>query len=89
MSLDSVELIMAWEEEFGISISDEEASNLVTPRLAIDLITKKIHEGLSTKMDRSTDREKVRNVLRSITRAQLGIGEFSDDDNFVRNLGVD
>ena len=39
-SLDQVELIMAMEEEFGISISDEEAENIATVRNAIEYIEK-------------------------------------------------
>ena len=38
MGLDSVEIIMAWEESFGIDIADREAAALRTPRLAINLI---------------------------------------------------
>jgi acyl carrier protein len=39
-SLDQVELIMAMEEEFGISISDEEAEKIATVRNAIEYIEK-------------------------------------------------
>jgi acyl carrier protein len=39
-SLDQVELIMAMEEEFDISISDEEAEKIVTVRDAIEYIEK-------------------------------------------------
>jgi len=37
-SLDQVELIMAMEEEFDISISDEEAEKITTVRDAIEYI---------------------------------------------------
>jgi acyl carrier protein len=37
-SLDTVELVMALEEEFGIEIPDEEAEKITTVRLAIDYI---------------------------------------------------
>jgi len=37
-SLDQVELIMAIEEEFGISIPDEDAEKIVTVQDAIDYI---------------------------------------------------
>jgi acyl carrier protein len=37
-SLDQVELIMAMEEEFGISIPDEDAEKIVTVQDAIDYI---------------------------------------------------
>ncbi|MBI4536759.1 MAG: acyl carrier protein [candidate division NC10 bacterium] len=37
-SLDTVELVMALEEEFGIEIPDEEAEKIVTVKHAIDYI---------------------------------------------------
>ncbi len=45
MGLDGVELVMAWEESFGITITDAEAANLRTPRLATDLIYRKLAAG--------------------------------------------
>ena len=39
-SLDQVELIMAMEEEFDISISDEDAENISIVQDTIDYITK-------------------------------------------------
>ena len=39
-SLDQVELIMAMEEEFDLSISDEDAEKIATVQNAIDFITK-------------------------------------------------
>ena len=41
-SLDTVELVMAFEEEFGgIEIPDEDAERLVTPQLIINYILEK------------------------------------------------
>ena len=45
MGLDGVEIVMAWEEAFGISIADAEAAQLRTPRMAIDLICEKLNVG--------------------------------------------
>lgn len=42
MGLDAVELILGWEEAFGIQISDDEAFTLHTPKEAIDLISEKL-----------------------------------------------
>ena len=39
-SLDTVELVMALEEEFETEIPDEEAENITTVQLAIDYVTK-------------------------------------------------
>lgn len=39
-SLDQVELIMAMEEEFNVSISDEDAEKIATVQDAIDYIEK-------------------------------------------------
>jgi acyl carrier protein len=39
-SLDQVELIMAMEEEFNVSISDEDAEKIVTVQDAIDYVQK-------------------------------------------------
>ncbi len=43
-SLDQVELIMAMEEQFGISISDEEAQKIVTVRDAVEYVKKALGE---------------------------------------------
>lgn len=43
-SLDQVELIMAMEEEFGISISDEEAQKIATVKDAIEYVKKALGE---------------------------------------------
>ena len=39
-SLDTVELVMAFEEEFGLEISDDEAENITTIKSAVDWIEK-------------------------------------------------
>lgn len=40
-SLDTVELVMAFEEEFGTEIPDEEAANILTVQNAVDYILEK------------------------------------------------
>ena len=42
-SLDTVELIMQFEEEFGIEIPDEEAEDLLSVGKAVEYITNKLN----------------------------------------------
>ena len=42
-SLDTVELIMQFEEEFGIEIPDEEAEDLLSVGQAVNYITNKLN----------------------------------------------
>mgnify|MGYP003672799359 CR=1 FL=1 len=42
MGLDSVEIVMCWEDTFGITLDDSEVANLQTPNQAIDLISSKL-----------------------------------------------
>lgn len=39
-SLDTVELVMAMEEEFGIEIPDSDAENIMTVKDAVEYVTK-------------------------------------------------
>jgi acyl carrier protein len=41
-SLDTVELVMAFEEEFGIEIPDEDAEKIMTVQQAFDYINEKL-----------------------------------------------
>jgi acyl carrier protein len=41
-SLDTVELVMSFEEEFGVEIPDEDAETITTVSDAYDLVAKKI-----------------------------------------------
>ncbi|OGB69711.1 MAG: acyl carrier protein [Caldithrix sp. RBG_13_44_9] len=41
-SLDTVELVMAFEEEFNVEIPDEDAQQITTVKAAVDYLGKKI-----------------------------------------------
>lgn len=48
MGLDSVEIVMGWEEEFGLAIPDEVAQEIWTPRQAIDYIFRQVEQRSAT-----------------------------------------
>lgn len=43
-SLDTVELVMAFEEEFNVEIPDEDAQNITTVQSAVDYLGKKMKD---------------------------------------------
>ena len=47
MGLDSVELVIAFEEEFGIHIDDAEAANFTTPKHVADYVYHKVRTSLT------------------------------------------
>ncbi|CAI8035012.1 Acyl carrier protein [Geodia barretti] len=59
-SLDTVELVMAFEEEFDIEISDEDAEEITTVADAIRYITEK------------TSEKDVLNVVQAVSRVAVG-----------------
>jgi hypothetical protein len=82
MGLDTVELLMAFEEKFGVSITDEDATRLTTPRKVTDYIVSKV-EG------RGISREQVAAIVRQVVEKQTAIHDFSDDDHFVNDMNLD
>ena len=52
MGLDGVELVMAFEEEFGVTISNGEAEKMVTPGMVIQTSVKtRYFDDLSRKLN--------------------------------------
>ena len=50
-SLDTVELVMAFEEEFGVEIPDEAAEKILTVKDAIDYLSKNAQSFQTCKID--------------------------------------
>jgi hypothetical protein len=80
MGLDGVELIMAYEEAFGVSISDGEAARIVTPRDVIDLLAARRPD---------LARAEIAARVREITLEQLGGVDYGEDKRFAADMGVD
>lgn len=86
MGLDSVELVLAVEKEFGLEFSDEEAQEMITVGGMFDLIIQGFREGGGV-----VDEADVWKRLREIVVEQLGVkpDEVRREAEFVRDLGVD
>jgi acyl carrier protein len=82
MGLDTVELVIAFEEKFGVSIPDEDASQLTTPCKVTEYIVGKVG-------GRSLDREQVAAIVRQVVENQIATSDFSDDDHFVNDMNLD
>ncbi len=83
MGLDTVELVMAFEEAFDVEIPDDAAENIVTMRDVIDYVYAHIDQTKWT-------RDQVREQVRAITSDHLIVDpNFSDDASFIDDLGAD
>jgi hypothetical protein len=72
MGLDTVEIVIAWEQAFGIYITDAEAAGLRTPRQAVELI--------AAKLDVRNDVQHPCLTLRAFHRLRRSITVFSGVD---------
>lgn len=86
MGMESVELVMAVEEAFGIAISDQDASTATTAGDLRDLILRALwNQGIQT------DADQVWLKLKDIIVDQLGVSthQVTPEVDFIRDLGVD
>jgi acyl carrier protein len=85
MGLDSVELVMEWEDAFAIDIPNEVAERLQTVRDATDWITAHL-----AATGRARPRAQVLDVVCAITCEQRGTtrDRLTEDTSFVEDLGV-
>ena len=84
--MESVELMMAFEDAFAITIPNAEAAELFTVGKVTDYVTARLAaEG------RPRDRDAVYAVVTAITCEQCGTtpGQLSDRTNFITDLGLD
>ncbi len=83
MGLDTVELAMAFEEEFAVDIPDAEAARMVTPRHVTDYVLQHSPQTLN--------REEIVARVREITLEQLGLSpsSYDEDKGFVEDFGAD
>ena len=85
MGLDAVETVMRIEEEFEITIPDEIAATLTTPREVIDYLMTRSE--VSEKWSRDNAAMSVWLILED----ELGIKreDYNEDSRFIEDMGMD
>ena len=85
MGLETVELVISWEQEFGISIPNKVAATLITPRHAGDAI-----ERLLVSSGRAVERPAIDAVIKATTLDISGMdaAEYRIDGQFVEDFGM-
>ena len=86
MGLDTLEIVLGWEEEFDIRIPNEVAATIETPRQAGDYI----EQALSSE-SRPLPREEIDHAVKVVVIKQLCIDEsiYGPDVKFVEEMGAD
>ncbi|MFO1486728.1 MAG: phosphopantetheine-binding protein [Verrucomicrobiaceae bacterium] len=77
MGLDSVELVLAFEEEFGIAIPDSAAENMRTPRDVIDFVVKE--------RQRVAELDAMKHLLETL--GEMGFADIRPDMSFNELFG--
>ena len=86
MGLDGVELVIRFEEEFGIVIPDSAAERMFTPSDVVSFVTDQLHTSGS-----AITRAQVADRVRQIVLDQTGIAEavYSEEKRFIEDFGID
>jgi len=82
MGLDTVELVMAFEEKFGISIPNEVAAELTTPRKVTDYV-------MITGNAKGMTRDEVAAIVRKVIEETTAVSDFHEDSHFVDDMNLD
>jgi len=77
MGLDAVEIVILWEDTFGISLSDSEVVELQTPQQAINLISTKLC---------ASDAHSFCPTMRAFNVFRSGVREVTGDGHLIVRL---
>jgi len=90
MGLDTVELVMRFEEDLGIAIPDDVAAALETPRHVIDHAAGRLDGREDAEGERWT-RERIAAVVRNAVLDDTGLDprKYHEDARFVQDMGLD
>lgn len=85
MGLDLVETVMRLEEEFEITIPNDDAERLTTPRTVIDYLLNR--REISEKWSRDAVSDAVWRIVED--EGNIKREDFNDDSRFVEDMGMD
>ncbi len=85
MGMESVELVLAYEEEFDIRIPEKDAEQMLTPRLTVAGIEK-----LLRIENQPIERERIEESVKRITIDILDLDEriYHLDASYVKDFGI-
>jgi acyl carrier protein len=93
MGLDAVELVIRFEEAFGIPIPDDVAASLTTPREVADYVMTQVAADNGShnfkRTQRVWTRAQVEETVRAIVVDEIGIKDFTQDSHFVNDMHID
>jgi len=89
MGLDAVELVLAVEDEFAITIDDKDAEKITTPRQFADYVVGRLGAMAPGEKTEWTSDPILQRIIQ-ITSEQLGvpIEKVLPDSHFVEDLGM-
>jgi len=89
MGLDAVELVLAVEKEFAITIDDKDAEKITTPRLLADCVVARLGAMAPGEKTEWTSGSILQRVIQ-LAATQIGVPaeKVLPDSHFVEDLGM-
>lgn len=94
MGLDTVDLVIAFEERLDLDIPNDDAARLETPHMVIDYLCTRLpttdspsHGGAVAHGSREEIERRVVEVIE--TETGVDMGKFTLDSYFVKDMGLD